>query len=75
MDALAIIWPLVVVVIWASVFGLTLLLVRMTTRDQQATARAEVASEAAATGGGIAPGDSAASRYLKPRQTSAVSTA
>ncbi len=55
MDALAIIWPLVVVVIWASVFGLTLLLVRMTTRDQQATARAEVASEAAAAPRAIPP--------------------
>lgn len=48
MGAMAIIWPLVVVVIWASVFGLALLLVRMTTRDQQATARAELAAEEAA---------------------------
>ena len=48
MGAMAIIWPLVVVVIWASVFGLALLLVRMTTRDQQATARAERAAEEAA---------------------------
>ncbi|HET9111932.1 MAG TPA: hypothetical protein VFN78_13975 [Ktedonobacterales bacterium] len=48
MDAFAIIWPVFVVLIWGAVFGLTLLLVRMTTRDQQTTARAEVAAENAA---------------------------
>jgi uncharacterized integral membrane protein len=48
MDALAIIWPLGVVLIWAAVFGITLLLVRMTTRDQQVVVRAEYAVEDAA---------------------------
>ncbi len=47
-DPLAIIWPLFIVLIWAAVFGITLLLVRMTTRDQQATVRVEHAVEEAA---------------------------
>lgn len=42
---MAIIWPLVVVLIWAAVFGIALLLVRMTTRDQQAVVSAEHAAE------------------------------
>lgn len=44
-DVFAIIWPLLVVLIWAAVFGITLLLVRMATRDQQATVRVEYAAE------------------------------
>ena len=48
MDAFAIIWPLAVVLIWGAVFGITLLLVRMTTRDQQTVARAERVAEDAA---------------------------
>jgi hypothetical protein len=55
MDALAIIWPLVVVLIWAAVFGVAVLLVRMTTRDQQATVRAEQVAEHAAEQSASAP--------------------
>ena len=72
MDALAIIWPLVVVLIWAAVFGVAVLLVRMTTRDQQATVRAEqVAEQSAPTLEPAAPVVAGAARHAGPPLTTA----
>lgn len=47
--ASAILWPFAVVLIWAAIFGITVLLVRLTTHGQQAIAREEYEAEAKAT--------------------------
>lgn len=70
--ASGILWPLAIVVIWAAVFGITVLLVRLTMRGQQAIARDELEVElkmaqGAAQAGGDLGGASASSSRAPQR--------
>ena len=67
--ASAILWPFAVVLIWAAIFGITVLLVRFTTYGQQAIAREEYEAEVKATEVEVSAPPAAGAKSAPPSRT------